>query len=80
MVKFTRNMLKCLENIKKEVILIYETSGEEAKTISIKPTKKKTFKAFVFNLGKPSFQFYINDHFYGTYFYDSKEDKWSLVQ
>ena len=73
-------MQKCLDNIKKEVIFIYSTPGEGTKTISIKPTKKKEFKAFVFNLGKPSFQFYINDKFYGTYFYDSKEDKWSLVQ
>lgn len=72
-------MEKCLDDIKKKVIFLYN-DNEEVKTISVKPTKKKEFKAFVFNLGKPSFQFYINDRFYGTYFYDLKEDKWNFVQ
>lgn len=72
-------MLKSLEEIKKKVIFLFE-ENEEVKTITIKVTKKKEFKAFVFNLGKPSFQFYINDRFYGTYFYDCKEEVWNFVQ
>jgi hypothetical protein len=69
----------CIQSIQNEVLNNFEeiTIGDTLK-ISKKPTKKKEFKAVVINLGKPSFQLFINDRFFGTYFYDLKSEKWNV--
>lgn len=81
MVKLTKNMFKCLEDIKLEVTSIFNDSQiSDMQTIIRKPTKKKVFKAITINLGKPSFQFYINDRFIGSFFFDKMNEKWNLVR
>ena len=80
MVTFTRNMSRCLEDIQLEVISIFNGNQiSDMQTIVRKPTKRKIFKAITINLGKPSFQFYINDRFFGSFFFDKETKKWNLV-
>lgn len=76
MVRFTKNMNQCLARIQREVINSFDE--QDIQTIIMKPTKKKEFKAIVKNIGKPTFQFFINDRFIATYFYDKELKKWKI--
>lgn len=80
MVKYTHRMQQCLNEIQEEVLLNYEEI-EVGKVFTAKrnPTKKKEFLGVAIKLNKPMFQFYINEHFVGTYSYNKDLKKWKLV-
>jgi hypothetical protein len=73
-------MKQCLNEIQQDIILNYEEiKNGKIYTSRQNPTKKKEFLGVALKIGKnPMFQFYINEHFIGTYVYNSVSKKWKV--
>lgn len=67
-IRFSRGMQRALEDIKEEVISVYEDKLD-TKMIRIKPTKKKELKALLVKYETPCFTLFVNGDCYGTFFY-----------
>ena len=77
--KLSPSMKKVLGEMKSQVLFeLYEKREGDSFKVRKKATKKKTLLAFIpFAIQKkPMFQLFINERFYGTFFYNLETNKW----
>jgi len=71
-------MNKCIDEIKREAVIMSKHPYFSKNVIIKKPTKKKMFIGKIIISNYPSFSLYINNKFYS--FYILKNNKWETIR